>query len=170
MVKTKVGLSQKPEREIANKIIVSNDRVYAKSQKKDKSKKQPKDTQKESAKKDESADKSSKWVEVTKGKKASVKNSIGEKVVNQEVKKKPKPRNGYAYKQHQFYNPWFNYQMPFHNVSVPPPEITMPQPHPPQNGTGNIQMSSGVKPPQNPFFHWGTPKNRWKNLNPNTPL
>ena len=166
--KTKVGLSQKPDREKANKIIVSDDRIYAKSQKKDKSKKKPTDAPKDS----NEEEKSSEWVKVSKGKKSAVKKTIGdgEKEKTQEVKKKPKSRNGFAYHQ-QFHNPWFNYQMPsYHNVSVPPPGITMPQPHPPQNGTGNIQMSSGVKPPQNPFFHWGTPKNRWKNLNPNTPL
>ena len=178
--KTKVGLSQKPERERANKIVISDDRIYAKSLKKDKSKKQPKDAQKESAEKDKSSDKSSQWVEVTKGKKASAKKVNGEKDENQRVIKKQKPRNGYAYKQHQFYNPWFNCQMPFnqmpqvpfhnHNVSVPPPGITMPQAHPPQYGTENSQMpSSVVKPPENSFFHWGTP-NRWKNLNPNTQL
>ena len=170
-LKQKKGLDEKPQRETANKIVVSNERVYAKSLKKDKpkNKNKPKPTAKDppeakEAQKEENVPKqTSNWTKVDNGNKNK---GSGKRENKNHPKNNNVNRKSYVGQMHHPFNPWFPYG--YHVSSVPPPPPgMMPPPH--LSNSQNIQPTVDKQPDQS-YFHWGTPTNRWKNLSPNMPI
>ena len=140
--KTKKGLMEKPEREKVSKIVIENDRVYAKGRAEKKGSRKPK------AKKP--------FIETN--------TNIVENQWHKSVKHRQQAPLVYYQQPQQFYQPqMFTHQqqqqvpvtntVPFINFDQrrPPP----PLPHVP------------VSQPESGPFHWGRPTNRWKHLSPN---
>ena len=157
--KQKKGLEEKPERETTKKIVVSEERVYAKSMKKDKpNKSKPKPPTKEPPKepvKENVSKKPSQSVNVDSRAKDKVSGKWEKSYSNKNRRK------NYAGQVQHHFTPWNPYLF-----SVPPPEMMPPPPvSQPQYGQPTVE-----KQPENPYFHWATPTNRWKHLSPNTPI
>lgn len=175
---TKTGLLEKPERENGTKIVVTEERVYSKALKK--GLENPKDTHHEEDKP------GNKWTGAKKNKRRS--NQKTGNLLKQPQRGYQKPHFGNP-QPHFHPTPYYPPQQPnYYQQPMAPPLLDYQQPvaplQPRQHYPGDPQQlhqqprwdctrpppvwnQLQVKQPERVPFHWETPTNRWKVLDPN---